>query len=144
MTAQVRSETRPRRPQKNVKTYTLKPTPLFRAGTWLLLNAAICAWAWRKRHAPAGAFVVAVSGSAVVYVLTFFFVGVAAEFRYALWAVIAGLIGALPSIRRSPAAPAASGVTGAQAITISMGDPSFRSWITGMTRSFRPTAVEKS
>lgn len=80
----------------------LKPTPLFRVGTWLLLNAAICAWAWRKRHIPAGAFAVAVSGSAIVYVLTFFFVGVAAEFRYALWAVIAGLIGALPSIGKSP------------------------------------------
>jgi hypothetical protein len=76
----------------------LKPTPVFRVGTWLLLNAAICAWAWRKRHAPAGAFAVAVSASAVAYVCTFFFVGVASEFRYAFWAVIAGLTGALASI----------------------------------------------
>jgi hypothetical protein len=71
----------------------LHPTPLFWPGTWLLLCAGLCAWAWRKRHAPAGAFAVAVCGSAVAYVLTFFLVGVAAEFRYAFWAVLAGLSG---------------------------------------------------
>jgi hypothetical protein len=71
----------------------LHPTPLFWPGTWLILNAGLCLWAWRKRHLPAGAFVVAGCGSAVAYVLTFFAVGVAAEFRYALWAVFAGLAG---------------------------------------------------
>jgi hypothetical protein len=80
----------------------LTPTPFLRIGPWLLLNAAICAWAWRRRYAPAGAFALAVSGSAIAYVFTFFFVGVASEFRYALWAVIAGLIGALASIGKSP------------------------------------------
>jgi hypothetical protein len=76
----------------------LAPTPVFRVGTWLLLNAAICAWAWRYRNAPAGAFAVAVSASAIAYVLTFSLVGVASEFRYAFWAVIAALTGLLAAI----------------------------------------------
>jgi len=80
----------------------LAHTPLFRAGTWLLLNAAIFAWGWRKRCMPGGAFALAVSGSAVAYVGTFLFVGVASEFRYALWAVVAGLTGALASIGQAP------------------------------------------
>jgi hypothetical protein len=81
----------------------LQPTPLFWPGTWLLLDAGLCAWAWRKRQTRAGAFAVAVCGSAVAYVLTFFAVGVAAEFRYAYWAVLAGLTGAVgaATVRRS-------------------------------------------
>lgn len=71
----------------------LKPTPLFRAGTWLLLNTALCLFAWRRRHTPAGAFVLGVCGSAMCYMMTFFVVGVAADFRYAYWAVLAGLTG---------------------------------------------------
>ncbi len=73
----------------------LKLTPLFRAGAWLLVCAAWCALAWRRRLTPEGAFVIGVAGSAVVYMATFFFVGVAADFRYALWAVLAGLAGAV-------------------------------------------------
>ena len=30
----------------------LKPTPLFRAGTWLLVCLAGCALAWRRRASP--------------------------------------------------------------------------------------------
>ena len=67
----------------------LKPTPLFRAGTWLLLNTALCLFAWRRRHTPAGAFVLGVCGSAMCYMMTFFVVGVAADFRYAYWTVLA-------------------------------------------------------
>jgi len=73
----------------------LKSTPLFRAGTWLALCALWCALAWRWRDTAPGAFVIGVAGSAVVYMATFFFVGVAADFRYALWAVFAGLAGAV-------------------------------------------------
>ena len=71
----------------------LKPTPLFRAGTWLLVCIAMCAVAWRRRNAPTGAFAIGVCGSAAVYVLTFFAVGVASDFRYAYWAVLAGIAG---------------------------------------------------
>ena len=73
----------------------LKPTPLFRAGSWLLLNLIVCLFAWRRRHTPAGAFAMGICGSAVIYVMTFFVVGVASDFRYALWAVLAGLAGAV-------------------------------------------------
>jgi hypothetical protein len=71
----------------------LKPTPLFRAGTWLLLDMAVCLFAWRRRDTPAGAFALGICGSAVLYLLTLFSVGVATDFRYAYWAVLAGLAG---------------------------------------------------
>jgi hypothetical protein len=32
-------------------------TPLFRAGTWLLLCGLWCGLAWRRRASPSGAFV---------------------------------------------------------------------------------------
>jgi hypothetical protein len=73
----------------------LKPTPLFRAGTWLLLNVLVCGFAWRRRDTPAGAFALGIGGSAVIYMMSFFAVGVAADFRYAYWAVLAGLTGAV-------------------------------------------------
>ena len=78
----------------------LKPTPLFRAGTWLLLSIVVCLVAWRRRDTPAGAFALGTCGSAVVYMMTFLAVGVATDFRYALWAVLAGLTGMVA--RRSP------------------------------------------
>ena len=71
----------------------LKPTVLFRLGLWLILAIAICAFAWRARATPAGAFAIGVTGSAIVYVLTFSLVGVAAEFRYGYWCVLACLAG---------------------------------------------------
>jgi hypothetical protein len=80
----------------------LKPTPLFRAGTWWLACIAVCALAWRRRNTPAGAFAIGVCGSAAVYVLTFFAVGVASDFRYAYWAVLASITGAVALMRRSP------------------------------------------
>jgi hypothetical protein len=72
----------------------LKPTPLFWTGAWLLLNTAVCLFAWRRRETPEGTFALAVCGSAVIYMLTFFAVGVSTDFRYAYWAVLAGLTGA--------------------------------------------------
>jgi hypothetical protein len=73
----------------------LKPTPLFRAGIWLLLCIAVCACAWRRRDTPSGAFAIGVCGSGAVYVLTYFAVGVASDFRYAYWAVLASITGAV-------------------------------------------------
>lgn len=81
----------------------LKPTPLFRVGSWLLLCVAICGLAWRRRDTPAGTFALGVCGAAVAYVSTFFVVGVASDFRYGYFAVLAGLSGALAALtRRSP------------------------------------------
>jgi hypothetical protein len=79
----------------------LKPTPLFRAGTWLLLCITVCAFAWRRRDTPASTFALGVCGSAAVYVLTLFVAGVASDFRYAYWAVLAGLSGAMTLVRRA-------------------------------------------
>jgi hypothetical protein len=73
----------------------LKPTPLFRPGLWLLLCAGVCALAWRRRATPEGAFALAACGSAVAYLTTFWAVGVASDFRYGYWAVLAGLAGAV-------------------------------------------------
>lgn len=73
---------------------TLKPTPLFRAGTWLIICIAVCALGWRRRETPAGAFAIGVCGSAALYVLTFAAVGVASDFRYAYFAVLAAIAGA--------------------------------------------------
>ncbi len=71
----------------------LKPTPLFRAGAWLLVCIIVCGFAWRRRETPEGAFALGICGSATVYVLTFFAAGVASDFRYAYWAVLAGIAG---------------------------------------------------
>jgi hypothetical protein len=71
----------------------LKPTPLFRTGFWLLLDIVVCLFAWRRRDTPAGAFALGVCGAATVYLMTFLTVGVANDFRYAYWAVLAGLAG---------------------------------------------------
>lgn len=73
----------------------LLPTPVFRAGTWLLLNMGLCLLAWRRRDTPSGAFALGICGSAIIYLATFFTVGVATDFRYAYWAVLAGLCGAV-------------------------------------------------
>ena len=81
---------------------TLKATPLFRAGTWLLLCLAVWIIAWRRRGTPSGTFAIGVCGSAAVYVLTFFVVGVASDFRYAYWAVLAGIAGSLALLRAQP------------------------------------------
>jgi hypothetical protein len=71
----------------------LKPTPLFRTGAWLLVCIAVCGLGWRRRETPEGAFAVGVCGSATVYVLCYFALGVASDFRYGYWAVIAGIAG---------------------------------------------------
>jgi hypothetical protein len=74
---------------------SLAPTPFLRAGSWLVVCAAVVAFGWRRRGTPAGAFAVGACGSAVVYLLTFAAVGVASDFRYAYWAVLAGLAAAV-------------------------------------------------
>lgn len=81
----------------------LKETLLFRAGVWLLACVGIAAFAWRKRATPQGAFALAACGSAILYVLTLFFVGVAPDFRYAYWAVLAALA-SIPVVAARPAA----------------------------------------
>jgi hypothetical protein len=76
----------------------LQPTVLFRPGFWLVLALAVAAWAFPARATAAGAFAVAVTTSAVVYVLSFAMLGVAADFRYAYWCVLATLAGAVAAV----------------------------------------------
>jgi hypothetical protein len=71
----------------------LAPTPLFRTGFWLALAAAITLLACPRRATPSGAFALGACGSAIVYVMTFLLVGVAGDFRYGYWCVLASLAG---------------------------------------------------
>jgi hypothetical protein len=80
----------------------LKPTPLFRTGSWLLVCIIVCGLVWRRRETPEGAFALGVCGSAAVYVLTFFAVGVASDFRYGYWAVLAGIAGGAVAVPGLP------------------------------------------
>ena len=81
----------------------LKATPLFRTGSWLLICIAAGALAWRRRDQPAGAFAVAVCASGAVFALSYFAFGVASDFRYGYWTVLAGLSGAVAAFTpRSP------------------------------------------
>jgi hypothetical protein len=85
----------------------LTRTPLLRAGTWMALCVLWCLLAWRRRATPPGAFALGACGSAVVYMATFFPAAVASDFRYALWAVLAGLSGAVVLAARDPKPSAA-------------------------------------
>ncbi len=72
----------------------LEHSLLFRPGIWLLACVAIGALAWPLRETPSGAFAVAVTACGAVYVMSFFVLGVAADFRYAYWCVLATLAAA--------------------------------------------------
>jgi hypothetical protein len=89
----------------------LKSTALFRAGTWLAFATAVGALAWRGRATPSGAFAISVAASGIVYILSFGVFGVAADFRYAYWCVLASLAGVIPALlaRRAPSNQVRSG-----------------------------------
>ena len=70
----------------------LKPTPLLRTGFWLLVCIVLCGIGWGRAPRDA-AFAFAACGSATVYVLTFYGVGVATDFRNGYWAVLAAMAG---------------------------------------------------
>jgi hypothetical protein len=76
----------------------LKSTPLFRAGTWLAFATTVVALAWRGRTTPPGAFAISAAASGIVYILSFGVFGVAADFRYAYWCVLASLAGLIPAL----------------------------------------------
>jgi hypothetical protein len=76
----------------------LKSTALFRTGTWLAFATAVGTLAWRGRATPAGAFAISIAASGVAYILSFGAFGVAADFRYGYWCVLAGLAGLIPAL----------------------------------------------
>ncbi|MEP6837338.1 MAG: hypothetical protein ABJA75_04735 [Bradyrhizobium sp.] len=71
----------------------LKPTPLLRVGGWLIACIALCLVSWWRSGPREMAFVFGVCGSATGYVLSFYAVGVASDFRYGYWAVLAAMAG---------------------------------------------------
>jgi len=72
----------------------LKSTPLFSLWTWFALNLLLLIPAWRLRGAALGNFAWSVSASATVYTLAFFVIGVASDFRYGFWLVLADIASA--------------------------------------------------
>jgi len=73
----------------------LKPTPLLRVGFWLLACIVVCCVGWRRSPPREAAFALGVCGCATIYVVSFYAVGVASDFRYGYWAVLAGMAGAV-------------------------------------------------
>jgi hypothetical protein len=86
----------------------LKPTPIFRVGFWLLTCVALCGIGW-SRASREGAFVLGVCGSAVVYVLNFYGVGVASDYRYGYWAVLAAMAGGVVLLSGDARSPSLKG-----------------------------------
>jgi hypothetical protein len=87
----------------------LKSTLLYRIGSWILLSLAIIGWAWPARRTPSGAFAISIAAAGIFYVMTFGVLGVATDFRYAHWAVVAALGGFVPALiarREQRAGPA--------------------------------------
>jgi hypothetical protein len=68
-------------------------TPLYRTGLYLGLAMVLTVIGWRRRDDAQGALALASGLSAVVFVSTYAVFGVAAEYRYGLWATFAALFG---------------------------------------------------
>lgn len=71
----------------------LKPTPFLRTGFWFLACITVCCLSWRRSGPREAAFALGVCGSATIYLLSFYAVGVASDFRYGYWAVLAAIAG---------------------------------------------------
>jgi hypothetical protein len=83
----------------------LKPTPLLRTWPWLVLCLGLVAATWRRRADPAGAYAAAAGAAAALYVGSFAVFGVASDFRYGYWAVLAGLSGAAAALATASPRP---------------------------------------
>jgi hypothetical protein len=76
----------------------LKSTILYRTGFWLLLSVATVGWAWPARRTASGAFAINIAAAGIFYLMTFGPLGVATDFRYAHWGVVASLAGLVPAL----------------------------------------------
>ncbi|MFT3728880.1 MAG: hypothetical protein QM759_13740 [Terricaulis sp.] len=70
---------------------SLASTSLFRPYFWLLLSLCTLTAAWFAADSPQRRFAGALSASAAIYVLTYLPFGVASDFRYIYWSIIATL-----------------------------------------------------
>lgn len=96
----------------------LKATPLFRMAVWLFGSLVIATLAWRRRTTPAGAFALATSASGAAFLASYWAVGVAADYRYGYWTVLASLAGAAAlAIRQWPIAATGNADAGSGAGT---------------------------
>ena len=81
---------------------------VFLPGLWLALALALLALAWGRRSTPGGTYALGVGLSAIFYLGTFLFFGVASAYRYAYWPVLAdltGFVAVLASYRLRQAVP---------------------------------------
>jgi hypothetical protein len=69
----------------------LQSTPLFRPYFWLLVSAIVLAASWFAQDSLQRRFAAALSASAFIYLVTYIPFGVASDFRYAYWSVIAAI-----------------------------------------------------
>lgn len=76
----------------------IKSSILYRGGFWLLLAAAIAAWAWPARLGASGAFAVSVAATGLAYLLSFGVFAVATDFRYLHLGVVTALAALVPSL----------------------------------------------
>ena len=90
----------------------LKSTILYRAGSWLLLGVAIVGGAWPARRTPSGAFAISLAAAGIFYVMTFGLLGVATDFRYAHWGVVADLAALVPALLAGPERRSARALSG--------------------------------
>ena len=67
----------------------LANTPLFRPYFWLLLAGSIVGVSWFATDSPQRRFASAIAASGFIYLATYIVFGVASDFRYAYWSVIA-------------------------------------------------------
>ena len=58
----------------------------------------LCGIGWRRHASREAAFALGVCGSATIYVLSFYAVGVASDYRYGYWAVLAAIAGSVVAL----------------------------------------------
>jgi hypothetical protein len=72
--------------------------PFYRPGAWLIFALVLVAVAARRGAGPARDIVIALNVSAVLYLLSYLPIGVASDFRYAYWSILASWF-SLPLLR---------------------------------------------
>jgi hypothetical protein len=87
-------------------TDALKATVIFRPLTWVAVVVTSLLLCWSYRSVPPGSYAVAMSLSALAYTATFLVFGVATDYRYVYWVVLAGLTSAVMTVLASQTARA--------------------------------------
>lgn len=67
----------------------LGDTPLFKPGFWLIVSLAFSLYGLFASKGEAKNLIIALNTSSFLYLLAYLFVGVASDFRYAYWSIMA-------------------------------------------------------